>query len=87
LIKGFTIRRRKRCEGRPIEVESEETRGECAVFIKEGRATIEECDLSSEVGNAVLCNQRTHTKIITNRISNTFKNGILASGKGARLLA
>lgn len=58
-----------------------------AVYVKEGRATIEECDMMSECGTVVFCNPRSHTKLVRNLICGSMGSGVMVTGKGARLLA
>jgi parallel beta-helix repeat protein len=57
------------------------------VYIKEGRATIEECDMMSECGTVVFCNPRSHTKLVRNIICGSVGSGVMVTGKGARILA
>ena len=58
-----------------------------AIYVKEGRATIEECDMLSECGTVVFCNPRSHTKLVKNNISGSIGSGVMVTGKGARILA
>lgn len=58
-----------------------------AIYVKEGCAAIEECDLQSECGTVVFCNPRTQTRLIRNRISGSIGSGIMATGKYCQLYA
>jgi parallel beta-helix repeat protein len=57
------------------------------IYIKEGRATIEECDMMSECGTVVFCNPRSHTKLVRNVVCGSVGSGVMVTGKGARILA
>ena len=56
-------------------------------YIKEGKATIEECDMLSECGTVVFCNPRSNSKLIRNRICGSIGSGIMATGKMCKVLA
>jgi len=58
-----------------------------AVYVKEGRCTIEECDMLSEAGTVVFCNPRSHTKLVRNVVCGSIGSGVMVTGKGARILA
>jgi len=66
---------------------AKEQENKFSVYVKEGRATIEECEMISEAGTAVFCNPRSHTKLIMNRIGGSIGSCVMVTGKGARLLA
>jgi parallel beta-helix repeat protein len=55
--------------------------------VREGRATIEECDMLSECGTVVFCNPRSHTKLVRNVISGSVGSGVMVTGKGSRVMA
>jgi len=57
------------------------------IYVKEGRATVEECDMLSECGTVVFCNPRSHTKLVRNVICGSVGSGVMVTGKGARILA
>ena len=57
------------------------------IYVKEGRATIEECDMLSECGTVVFSNPRTHTKLVRSIVCGSVGSGVMVTGKGARILA
>jgi parallel beta-helix repeat protein len=87
---GGSVSRNRNMDEEPSKVNPNRMRdneNKFGIYVKEGRATIEECDMLSECGTVVFCNPRTHSKLVRSVVCGSVGSGVMVTGKGARILA